>query len=375
MFLQKINLINFKNYEQAELEFSPGANCISGNNGQGKTNILDAVYYLSFCKSYFNPVDSQNIMHSSPFFVIQGVFEKEGQKDSVYCGVKRNQKKQFKRNQKEYQRLADHIGLFPLVMISPTDTNLISEGSEERRKLIDSIISQYDKIYLEDLIAYNKIVAHRNALLKQFATRNYYDPDTLAIWDEQMVELAQRIFEKRSGFISSFLPLFQHFFSFIAGTDEKVNITYQSDLQDGAFAETLKNTLSKDRTMEYTTVGIHKDDLLFQLGEFPIKKYGSQGQQKSFLIAVKLAQFEMLKAIQKTKPILLLDDIFDKLDELRVGKLMELVSKESFGQIFITDTNGERVLEIFGRIKVPLNLYVVNNGQIGVENNENIVKN
>ncbi len=364
MFLQKINLLNFKNCEEAELIFSDGVNCFVGNNGEGKTNLLDAIHYLSFCKSYFNPIDSQNILHEVPFFIIQGVFEKNDIVENVYCGVKRGQKKQFKRNQKEYQRLADHIGIFPLVMISPTDSNLISEGSEERRKLMDSIISQYDKIYLDDLINYNKVLSHRNAVLKTFSEKRYFDLSTLEVWDIQLIELANKIYDKRKAFVSEFIPVFRHFFEFIAGSSEQVDIVYESHLHQGGFENLLKSTVSKDRALNYTTAGTHKDDLTFHLKGYSIKRYGSQGQQKSFLIALKLAQFEMIKQIKKAKPILLLDDIFDKLDEIRVSKLMQLVSKENFGQLFITDSHPERIIKIFKDIHIKIKLFTIKGGKI-----------
>lgn len=364
MFLQQINLLNFKNYEEAELSFSEGVNCFVGNNGEGKTNLLDAIHYLSFCKSYFNPIDSQNILYDAPFFIIQGVFEKNDQIENVYCGVKRGQKKQFKLNQKEYQRLAEHIGVFPMVMISPTDSNLISEGSEERRKLMDSIISQYDKVYLDDLINYNKIVSHRNAVLKTFSERRYFDSQTIEVWDIQLIALADRIYDKRKTFINGFIPVFRHFFEFIAGSTEQVDILYESHLHTGDFENVLKSAIAKDRALNYTTTGTHKDDLIFHLKGHSIKRYGSQGQQKSFLIALKLAQFEMIKKIKQAKPILLLDDIFDKLDEVRVSRLMQLVSQENFGQLFLTDSHPERIIKIFKDIKIPIALFTVKNGKI-----------
>lgn len=347
MYLTRLSILNFKNYPEAELLFSPHVNCLTGNNGEGKTNVLDAIHYLSFCKSFFNPVDSQNIMHEAPFFLIQGHFNLEGADEEVYCGQKRNQKKQFKRNKKEYQRLADHIGLFPLVMISPADSELITEGSESRRRFMDSVIAQFDRDYLENLISYNKVVSHRNALLKQFGDSGRFDPVSLEIWDVQLIAFGEKVYEKRKSFISSFIEIFQKYYELISGGREQVGVAYVSHLNDNAFADVLAKALSRDKAMEYTTVGIHKDDLEFTINGYPLKKYASQGQQKSFLIALKLAQFDFIKKIKNITPILLLDDIYDKLDDLRVKQLMELVSTDNFGQLFITDTHPKRLADLF----------------------------
>lgn len=372
MFLQKLSLINFKNYSEAELSFTPGAQAFVGDNGSGKTNLLDAIHYLSLCKSYFNPADNQNIRHDADFMLLQGTYELNGHRELIHCGLKRNQRKVFKRNNKEYERLADHIGLLPVVMVSPVDSMLITEGSEERRRFIDSIISQYDKAYLDDLIAYNKIVAHRNALLKQFAQRRTFDQDSLSIWDEQLIPLADKIFVKRHEFIVRFSPIFQQHYGFITDAREKVAVTYESHLEEGNFAATLSAALEKDRMMQYTTTGIHKDDLVFTIGSYPVKRFASQGQQKSFLIALKLAQFDFIKEIKQVKPILLLDDIFDKLDDSRVRRLMELVSRENFGQIFISDTHPERVGKIFDGISRPIRIFEVEAGAVKNNSFENI---
>ena len=346
MHLKTISLINFKNYAEAELEFCPGINCFTGINGEGKTNLLDAIHYLSLCKSFFNPVDTQNILHDAPFFVIQGNFELDGNNEEVYCGLKRSQKKIFKRNKNEYNRLADHIGAFPLVMISPADTDLINEGSESRRKFLDSVIAQFDRIYLEDLINYNKIVSQRNALLKRFAETGRFVKDSLDVWDFQLVEFAKRINEKRKSLVTELIPIFGKYYELISGIKEEVQITYHSDLNYEDFDAVLKAALTKDRAYQYTTVGVHKDELELKLNGYSVKKYGSQGQQKSYLIALKLAQFEYIKKIKNITPLLLLDDIHDKLDELRVKQLMELVSSDYFGQIFITDTHIDRISAI-----------------------------
>ena len=364
MYLRKISLLTFKNYPETTIEFSNRVNCLTGNNGEGKTNILDAIHYLSFCKSFFNPIDSQNILHEAPFFLIQGLFQNNDNEDEIYCGLKRNQKKQFKRNKKEYQRLSEHIGLYPLVMISPSDSELITEGSESRRRFIDSVIAQFDKEYLDFLIHYNKILSQRNALLKQFSRREKMDIDSLEIWNIQLVEFAQKIYEKRKSFINSFIPIFQKYYALISGGNEIVSLNYSSHLNENNFSEVLKNALSKDIAMEYTTVGIHKDDLEFNMNGYPVKKYASQGQQKSYLIALKLAQFDFIKKIKNITPILLLDDIYDKLDDIRVEHLMQLVSSDNFGQLFITDTHPTRLADLFKTSNIDFKLLKTNNGNI-----------
>lgn len=364
MYLQKLSLVNFKNYGSAELDLGPQVNCFTGNNGEGKTNLLDAIHYLSFCKSFFNPVDSQNILHEAPFFVIQGTFMMGDQPEEIYCGLKRNQKKQFKRNKKEYTKLSDHIGLFPLVMISPADSDLIAEGSENRRKFIDSVISQYDKEYLDRLIDYNRVLSQRNALLKRFAETRTYEEASLEVWDMQLVELGRRIHAKRKDFITEFTPIFQHYYEQVSGGKEKVTLEYISHLDEGDFNDVLKKHLRKDMAFQYTTVGIHKDDLEFRISGYPVKKFGSQGQQKSYLIALKLAQFDFIKKVKKLTPILLLDDIYDKLDEQRVKHLMDIVGSGSFGQIFITDTHNDRIPRLFDNDINKFRLFRVQDGAV-----------
>jgi len=364
MYLQKLKLANFKNYIQAELDFSEKINCFVGDNGSGKTNLLDAIHYLSFCKSYFNPIDSQNILHEEPFFASHGTYVKNAdQKDQISCIQKRNQKKQFKLNNKLYERLADHIGLYPLVMISPYDRDMINSGSEIRRKYIDSVISQFDKIYLDDLINYNKALTQRNALLKQFAEKRYFDKSSLEIWDEQMIRLGELIHQKRQEFLKKFIPIFQKYFEFVTGGREKVGIDYESQLNTGDFKQQLENVISRDKSVQYSTTGIHKDDIVFDINGYPVKKFGSQGQQKSFVVAVKLAQFDYTKQIKGFKPVLLLDDIFDKLDDFRVEQLIKLVSENSFGQVFITDTQNERIARIFKTINIDHKIYKIKEGQ------------
>lgn len=364
MYLQQLSVINFKNYAEAELSFSEGVNAFTGNNGAGKTNMLDAIHYLSLCKSYFNPIDSQQIKQDGDFFMIAGVFNKNEVNESVTCGVKRNQKKQFKRNKKEYPRLADHIGLFPLVMVSPYDISIIIEGSEERRKFIDNVISQTDNHYLDELISYHKILGNRNAFLKQIADTGRYDPGLLEVLDEQLIASGNRIFKKRKAFMESFTEIFNRHYQFLSDNAEQVELVYESQLLREDFSTLLSKTTDKDRILERTTTGIHKDDLQFVIHGMSMKKFGSQGQQKSFLIALKLAQYSFLYRQNQFKPLLLLDDIFDKLDDLRVTKLMQMISNQDFGQVFITDTSIERIQAIFDKIGVDFKLFKVSGGEI-----------
>jgi DNA replication and repair protein RecF len=364
MWLKNITLLNFKNYADAAVSFSKTVNAFVGDNGAGKTNLLDAIHYLCLCKGYFNPIDTQQIKSGEDLFLIQGDFDRDEKNEKITCGVKRNQKKQFKRNKKEYDKLAEHIGLFPLVMISPYDSSIIMEGSEERRRFMDNVISQTDARYLDELIVYNKHLLNRNAFLKQVAVNRRYDPTLFEIIDEQLVASGKKIFEKRKQFMQDFIPLFSQHYQFLSGSNEEVDMQYLSQLNDSTFESLLLQSAEKDKILERTTTGIHKDDLIFTLSEMPLKKFGSQGQQKSYLIALKLAQYSYLQKRKGFKPLLLLDDIFDKLDDNRVHKLMEMVSHQDFGQIFITDTGRERVLNIFDRIKVPVTLFQVTNGAI-----------
>ena len=368
MFLQKLSLTNFKNYNSAELEFSDKINCFVGNNGTGKTNILDAVYYLSFCKSYFNIIDSQNIKHNCDFFAVHGSYQnQENSADKVSCIQKRNNKKVFRLNNTSYTRLADHIGTIPLVMISPYDRDLINDGSELRRKYINGVISQFDKIYLNDLISYNKALLQRNVLLKQMFDARYFDKVAIDIWDDKLVNHGKTIYEKRMKFLDEFNPLFEEYYTFLAGNNEKVKIIYESQLHKNSFEELLKQSAEKDRITRYTTVGIHKDDLVFTIDGFPVKKFGSQGQQKTFVIAVKLAQFEFTRRIKSFKPILLLDDIFDKLDGNRVKQIIQLVSENNFGQVFITDTQKHRIEKIFNTVEIDHRIFSVCDGEVKLD--------
>ncbi|MBL4752967.1 MAG: DNA replication/repair protein RecF [Flavobacteriales bacterium] len=363
MYLKKLSLVNFKNYEAAELNFTRGINCFVGNNGVGKTNLLDAIHYLSFCKSFINPIESQNVRYESDFFIIQGNFDLKGKKEQIHCGFKKGKKKQFQRNKKEYSRLADHIGLLPVVLISPEDTALIQEGSDLRRKFIDTIIAQLDHVYLDKLIAYNRILSQRNALLKRFAESRSFDQDAIDVWDEQLVDLGTVIHEKRAAFLESFTPIFQKHFEFISQGEEEVSLAYRSQLNEEHFSTVLAAAMSKDRVLQYSTAGIHRDDLVFTMGEHPIKKLGSQGQRKSFVIALKLAQFDFLRSEKGYAPLLLLDDIFDKLDPSRVKQLMELVSGENYGQIFITHTHEDRLNEVLAEME-DVKVFQVSSGSV-----------
>lgn len=362
MHLRSLSLVNFKNYQQADFEFSPKINCMAGNNGVGKTNVLDAIHYLCMCKSYFNAVDTQNIRTGMEFTVIQGVFSLQERTEEIYCAIQRMRNKVFKRNKKEYDRLSDHIGLLPVVIISPADSELITEGSDERRKFMNSVISQYDRQYLEDSIRYNHLLMQRNKLLKDVSVSGRFDEATLAAYDEQMIPYGERIFARRQDFISRLVPVFRNYYSFISGGHEAVDLTYHSQLIHASFHELLMEARNKDRILQYSTVGVHKDDLILTLDDLPIKRTGSQGQQKTYLVALKLAQFDFIKEMNHTLPIFLFDDIFDKFDESRVTQIIRLVAEEHFGQIFITHTDPSRMKEIIGEIGVNYKFYHIKNG-------------
>lgn len=364
MHLKKLTILNYKNIKEATIEFSPRINCFIGLNGMGKTNILDAIYYLSFCKSYFNPFDRQNINFDEEFFMIQGLYERDDKAEEVYVGLKKNQKKQFKRNKKDYPKLSEHIGLFPLVMISPSDSKLILEGSDERRKYMDGVISQYNRPYLDNLIRYNKILDQRNHFLKQSPLGTHLDTTLLEVWDEQLTALGKQIYTVRQEFVDDLQPVFQKYYDYISEGKEKVELLYQSHLHLEESLAMLADSLVKDRAIGYTTRGIHKDDLELTLSGFPIKKFASQGQQKTYLLALKLAQYEFIKQLNNHHPILLMDDIFDKLDSQRVEQLVKLVSDNSFGQIFITDTNREHLDSILVKLAGHYKLLTVSEGEV-----------
>ena len=362
MILKKLSILNYKNIREAQLELSPKINCLIGKNGMGKTNVLDAVYYLSFCRSASNPIDSQVICHDADVALIEGEYEDDQAPLLVSCGLKRGVKKHFKRNKKEYKRLSEHIGLIPLVVVSPSDTLLIEGGSEERRKLMDMVIAQYDRTYLEALSRYNNAHQQRNMLLKMEEV-----PDMLLmqLWEEQMAEAGELLYQKRAAFVDELAPLFQEYYAHISGGKERVGLRYVSHCQRGPLLEVIQRDRQKDLAVGYSLHGAHRDDLEFTLDGHLMKREGSQGQNKTYVIALKLAQFDFLKrSAMKVTPLLLLDDIFDKLDASRVEQIVSLVSSDSFGQIFITDTNRDHLDQILSGTTLDYKIFHVENGEI-----------
>jgi len=364
MYLKKLALTNFKNYEQNELEFSPKINCFVGNNGVGKTNILDAIHYLSLTKSFFNSIDSISIRHGEDYFIIQGTFVRDGEEDQIYCAFQKQKQKLLKRNGKEYQKLSDHVGRYPVVMISPADSALITEGSEDRRRFMNKIISQYSAEYLDSVLRYSKALQQRNKVLKDINSSVKPDNDILSIWDAQLVKYGSYVYNERNVLINELIPVFQEYYSFIASDKESVKLKYRSHLSEGRFEEALLNSIQKDRYLEYTTVGVHKDDLLLEMNDFSVKSLGSQGQQKSYLVALKLAKFDYIKHKAGFSPILLLDDIFDKFDAGRVEQIIKLVGNHRFGQIFITDTHQNRLQDILTSHKTDFKLFNIEDNGI-----------
>ena len=342
MILKSLKLTNYKNFKSKTVILDDKINCFTGSNGIGKSNILDAVYHLSFGKSYFNPIASQNIKHGEDFFMIKGKYLNKNKNEEILVSYKKSEKKIIKRNNKTYTKFSEHIGLIPLVIISPSDRNLILEGSEIRRRFIDSVISQSDKKYLHNVINYNKILAQRNSLLKYFAKSNRVEMSTINIYNSQLSDIGHEIHVKRKIFLENFIIVFKDKYKSICKDVEQVSINYKSDLNENKLDFLLENSFSRDMFLQYTSKGIHKDDLLFNINKYSVKKFGSQGQQKSFLIALKIAQFEFLKKQNNSDPILLLDDIFDKLDKERVRHIIDLVKENNFGQIFISDTDKKR---------------------------------
>lgn len=363
MVLQRLSILNYKNITEAELTFSPKVNCFIGKNGMGKTNVLDAIHFLSFCKSCANPIDSQCVQHDKDFFVLQGYYANDnGEQEEYYCGLKRGRKKSFKRNKKEYQRLSDHIGRAPLVLISPADAELVLGGSEERRRFMDMVISQYDKEYMLSLMKYQQALQQRNTLLKQ---EQEPDPEVLSLWEEMMAMTGQIVYQRRKEFIADFVPIFQQYYQEISQNSEQVDLRYTSHGDRGDLLPVIQQGRQKDRIMGYSLHGVHKDDLEMLLDGYALKKEGSQGQNKTYLIALKLAQFSFLKHLAGSiTPLLLLDDIFDKLDSSRVEQIVRLVAGDNFGQIFITDTNRDHLDEILARIGQGYTLFQVENGQL-----------
>lgn len=363
MVLKRLSILNYKNIAETDLWLSAKINCFIGMNGEGKTNLLDSVYFLSLCKSAFTSMDSQAIRHEQDFMALQGMYEKEdGSNEEIHCALKRGQKKIVRRSKKPYKKLAEHIGLIPLVIVSPADQMLIAGGSEERRKFLDVVISQYNPNYLESLVRYNKALMQRNALLK---AEEEPDENLMQLWEELMAKEGEYIYSCRNEYVQEFIPIFQHFYAHISQEHEKVSLIYHSHCQRGSLLEVIQRDRSKDRVMGYSLHGIHKDDLEMSLGGYPIKREGSQGQNKTFLIALKLAQFDFLKRTgSQTTPLLLLDDIFDKLDAKRVEQIVDLVNGANFGQIFITDTNRDHLENILTQTAHDYKLFRVENGNI-----------
>jgi len=377
MVLKKLSLLNWKNIQELELEFDDKLNCFIGLNGQGKTNILDAIYMLSLTKSAFTMLDSQLITHGEKLALVQGEYVKEMNNEkliinnnllSVSCGLRVGQKKQFRLGKKDYKRLLDHIGLIPLVMVTPQDADLIEEGSDSRRKFMDSILGQFDKTYLENLLNYNALLKQRNALLKQLADQDNPDLSLLEVFELQMAPLAEYIHQSRNKFIEQFIPYFQEMYAAISGGQESVSLVYHSQLADRELSEAYVRTRQRDLILGWTSQGIHKDDLEMQLGDYALKQVGSQGQQKTFLLAMKLAQALYLGAectmqnAEEQKPILLLDDIFDKLDSERVARIVQVVQSDRFGQTFITDTNRQHLEDTINP-QENAKIYHIVNGQ------------
>ena len=362
MYLSELSLVNFKNIKQADFQFSSQVNCFLGNNGQGKTNLLDAIYYLSYTKSFFNSIDSQNVNFESDFFVVQGKFSDQDSDFDLYCGMKKGDKKVFRKNKKVYKKLSDHIGVFPVVMITPYDINLILEGSDTRRKFIDALISQFDNHYLSDLLSYNKLLKQRNVMLKDSRFQQSFD--LIEVYESGMSEKAKSIFLKRKTFIDEFTPIFNQYYSDISSNVEEVSLEYESTLHNHSLLDLFELNRLKDQQVGHTTAGIHRDDLVFTIQHHPIKKFGSQGQQKTYLIALKLAKYEYIRKKKNMDPVLLLDDIFDKLDDNRVSYILELIRSKKIGQSFITDTSTTKIPNILSNFKVDYNLFEIENGAV-----------
>ena len=363
MFLSRLNLVNFKNFASVEVEFCPKINCFVGDNGVGKTNMLDAIYFLSMCKSGWLMADSQCVKHGEPFFVVDGIYRRNEGDDKIYCGFKMGSGKVVKKNGKEYDRIADHIGSYPLVQISPADNNLVQESGEERRRFMNLVLSQIDRSYLVALQKYNRLLAHRNKLLKSdFTNRSSYE--VLEVIDVQMVEVGSYIYRCRKKFVADLQPIFERYYATISESREVAGISYISHLIKDDMKALLLKSYEKDCVLQHTSVGVHRDDLDLLLDGYSAKKMGSQGQQKTLLIALKLAQFELIRQSSGIKPILLLDDIFDKLDPRRVSKMIELVGNDLFGQIFITDSNKHRLEEALGALLNDAYLFSVADGAV-----------
>ncbi|MDD2634380.1 MAG: DNA replication and repair protein RecF [Bacteroidales bacterium] len=363
MFLKNLSLINFKNFDTFDIALCNKINCFIGDNGIGKTNILDSIHYLSFCKSFVNLSDRQNIKNDKDFFLINGDFSRFDNEEKISCAFHKDKKKSFKKNANEYQKLSEHIGFLPVVYTTPYDSSLIHNGSDIRRKFVDTIISQFDKKYLQALISYKHILEQRNQILKNYTKTRIINSEELEIWDMQLVEFAEKVFKARCNFITETKEIFQKYYKLISNNMEEVSLKYISHLSEGNFAEQLSAAINKDKFLGFTSVGIHKDDFDFLLGENPIKRFGSQGQQKTFVISLKFTQFDYIKSKMNLAPILLLDDIFDKLDKKRVKVITELVSNDNFGQIFITDTSYSRMPNILNELDIKHKIVNLSNNK------------
>jgi DNA replication and repair protein RecF len=362
MYLKYLSVSNFKNIEQLDIDCSPVLNCFIGNNGEGKTNLLDGIYYLSMCKSKFVSSDYLNIRDNEDYFMLKAKYFRKDDEENVSCGIKRHGKKSFKYNAKEYKKLSEHIGVIPLVFITPSDTSLINNGSEERRKFLNSVISQTDRLYLNALIRYNNVLMNRNKMLKhKISDIDFSFIDTL---NEQMSLYGQMIYEKRKILLESFLPLFREIYNAVSGGKDIVKLSYRSDLEKGELKSLLDANLEKDCALQYTSTGIHRDDLIMCINGRTLKNSGSQGQQKTYLIAMMMTQFRIIKQYAGISPILLLDDIFDKLDIERVERLISFVTENGFGQIFLTDSNKSRLDTLLKKTKTDYKLFKMNSGNV-----------
>ena len=367
MTLDSLQLLFFKNYDDAALRLSPGLNCFIGDNGSGKTNLLDAIHYLSLTKSAITSSDALCIKQGADFFVVKGNFTSEtaSERETIQVSLRQGQKKTVTHDKQPYERMADHIGRYPAVLISPYDTDLIRQGSEERRKYFDSLMAQLDHAFLELLISYNALLRQRNAVLKQGDRPSHgFDRDYLLALDEQLAPIGQQLTSFRAAFLEEYVPIFQRHYQQLADGREEVTLTYKTQLLGADFAQLLRMNERRDFALQRSTTGSHRDDFVFLMGEQPVKTHASQGQQKSFAIALKLAQFEMLAAKQQHKPLLLLDDIFDRLDDKRIARLLELVADETFGQVFLTDTNLKRTDQALARVNVPILRFRVQDGTV-----------
>jgi DNA replication and repair protein RecF len=364
MYLENIKLLNFKNYEELALDFTDQINCFVGDNGAGKTNLLDAIHYLSLTKSAFNFVDTQNIRRGQDHFMVKGIFDLDNNKEIVLCHFKTGQKKVVKHNNNLYDRLSEHIGKFPIVIITPGDQGIIQEGSETRRKYFDSLLSQIYPVYLSNLVRYHYALRQRNTILKQFFERNFIDKDLIEPYTDELILTGREIFKARYALANEYVPILKDVYAAISENRESIGMEYVSDLSKDDFDAQLKDGLKRDIILQRTATGIHRDDFEFLIEDYPMKKFGSQGQQKSFVVALKLAQFEMIKKIRGFKPLLLMDDIFDKLDDKRIAKLMEMVAGHAFGQLFVTDARPERTYKVFENIVADIKMIAISNGKI-----------